>query len=102
MVKAPSWAALLERGKAEEKRGRLGEAEAAYRRALAANPGFDSLERELARFLETRGRFAEAEAHLRRALERGWPRAEGEEALARLRAKAVLPALIAAERIEEA
>lgn len=102
MVKAPAWEAFLERGKAEEKRGRLDEAERAYRAAVRANPSFESLERELARFLESRGRFREAEAHLLRALERGWPRAEGEETLARLRAKSELPALIAAGRFEEA
>ncbi len=102
MVKASPWEALLERGKAEEKRGRLDEAERAYRAALRANPDFASLEREFARFLESRGRFAQAEAHLRRALERGWPRAEGEAALARLRAKSSVPALIADGRFQEA
>lgn len=102
MVKAPAWDALLERGKAEEKRGRLAEAERAYRAALRANPDFASLEREFARFLESRGRFAQAEPHLRRALERGWPREEGEAALARLRGKASLPALIEAGRFLEA
>lgn len=102
MVKAAAWEALLERGKAEEKRGRLDEAERAYRAALRANPGFASLEREFARFLESRGRFSRAEAHLRRALEKGWPREEGEAALARLRGKSSLPALIEAERFVEA
>lgn len=102
MVEAPAWEALLERGKAEEKRGRLDAAERAYRAALRANPDFASLEREFARFLESRGRFAQAEPHLRRALEKGWPREEGEAALARLRGKSSLPALIEARRFAEA
>lgn len=87
MAKSPAWEAFLERGKLEERKGRLNEAEAAYRRALAANPGFDSLHREFSRFLEGCGRLAESARHLARALELGWPREEGEKALARLKAK---------------
>ncbi|MBI2387147.1 MAG: tetratricopeptide repeat protein [Elusimicrobia bacterium] len=87
MTESPSWAAFLERGKREEGRGRLDEAEAAYRLALDANPGFDSLHRELARFLEGCGRLEESAEHLARAMALGWPRAEGEAALSRLRGK---------------
>lgn len=87
MVKAPAWEALLEKGKAAERLGRLDEAEEAYRRALAANPGFDSLHREFARFLEGCGRLDESAAFVSRALELGWPREEGERALARLEGK---------------
>lgn len=87
MVKAPPWEAFLERGKAAEKRGRLDEAEEAYRRALSANPDFDSLHREFARFLEGCGRLEESAAELARALDLGWPREEGEAALARLKGK---------------
>jgi len=87
MVKAPAWEAFLERGKAAEKRGRLDEAEEAYRRALAANPDFDSLHREFARFLEACGRLEESAEQLARALALGWPREEGERALARLKGK---------------
>lgn len=87
MVKSPAWEALLEKGKAAEKRGRLDEAEEAYRRALSANPDFDSLHREFARFLEGCGRLEESSKHLSRALELGWPREEGERALARLKGK---------------
>lgn len=87
MVKSPAWEALLEKGKAAEKRGRLDEAEEAFRRALSANPGFDSLHREFARFLEACGRLEESARHVSRALELGWPREEGEAALSRLRGK---------------
>lgn len=81
------WESFLERGRLEEKNGRMALAERAYRRALLANPDFASLEREYARFLESRGRAKESEAHLLRAMTLGWPRAEGEETLARLREK---------------
>ncbi len=84
---APPWEAFLERGRLEEKNGRMAQAEQAYRKALRANPDFDSLEREFARFLESRGRAEESEAHLLRAMTLGWPRAEGEETLGRLREK---------------
>ena len=84
---APPWEAFLERGRLEEKNGRMAQAELAYRKALRANPNFNSLEREFARFLESRGRAKESEAHLLRAMKLGWPRAEGEETLARLREK---------------
>lgn len=87
MVKAPAWETLLEKGKAAEKRGRLDEAERAYRGALSANPEFDSLHREFARFLESCGRLEESATHVSRALELGWPREEGETALARLKGK---------------
>ena len=97
-----SWETCLERGRAEEKKGRMERAERAYREALRANPNFDSLERELARFLESRGRPEESESHLRRAMALGWPRDEGEAALARLREKSSAPALIADGKFEEA
>ena len=66
-----SWEACLERGRLEEKKGRMARAERAYIEALRANPGFGSLEREFARFLESRGRPEEAESRLLRAMELG-------------------------------
>ncbi|MCR4296567.1 MAG: tetratricopeptide repeat protein [Elusimicrobia bacterium] len=96
------WETCLERGRREEKSGRMARAERAYLEALRANPNFNSLEREFARFLESRGRPKEAEPHLLRAMELGWPRDEGETALARLREKSSVPALIADQRFEEA
>lgn len=98
----PTWEAALERARLEEKKGRLEAAERSYRRALALNGGFGSLERELARFLEARGRTREAESRLLRALELGWPREEGERTLARLREKRSARALAAAGRFDEA
>lgn len=91
---AQAWETFLERGRLEEKKGRMAQAEQAYRKALLANPDFNSLEREFARFFESRGRHKEAEAHLLRALELGWPRDEGEAALARLREKTLPPAMV--------
>lgn len=87
MAEAPAWEGFLKTGKLAEEGGRLDEAEAAYRLALGANPDFDSLHREFARFLESRGRLAEAMKHLESAVALGWPREEAEGALARLRRK---------------
>lgn len=99
---APPWESFLERGRLEEKSGRMAQAEQAYRKALLANPNFNSLERELARFLESRGRPKESEAHLLRALELGWPREEGEQSLARLRGKSSAGALVEDRKFKEA
>lgn len=103
----PAWETFLSRGRLEEKQGRMAQAEQAYRKALRANPSFNSLEREFARFLESRGRAEEAEAHLLRAMELGWPRDEGEASLARLREKShewpdVFSALLCARKYHEA
>ncbi|MBI2790000.1 MAG: tetratricopeptide repeat protein [Elusimicrobia bacterium] len=87
MAEAPAWEGFLKTGKLAEERGRLDEAEAAYRLALGANPDFDSLHREFARFLEGCGRLEEAIKQLERAVELGWPREEAEGALVRLRRK---------------
>lgn len=99
---APDWESFLERGRLEEKKGRMARAERAYRGALRAHPSFNSLEREFARFLESLGRPREAEAHLLRAMELGWPSAEGEESLSRLRGKSSAGALAEDGRFEEA
>jgi tetratricopeptide (TPR) repeat protein len=93
MDEAP-WETLLRSARVEERRGHPARAERAYRAALRANPGFDSLEREFSRFLESLGRFPEAARRLRRAMALGWPRAEGEEALSRLRSTSPVPAMI--------
>jgi tetratricopeptide (TPR) repeat protein len=80
----------------------MAQAEQAYRKALRANPDFNSLERELARFLESRGRPKESEAHLLRAMDLGWPREEGEQSLARLRGKSSASSLVEDGKFEEA
>lgn len=102
LAPASSWERLLELGRLEEKNGRAGRADRAYRRALAANPAFAPLEREYARFLESRRRAPEAEARLLRAMELGWTRDEGERTLARLRAKRSARALAEDRRFAEA
>ncbi|MDD5304845.1 MAG: tetratricopeptide repeat protein [Elusimicrobia bacterium] len=98
---APAWEAFLERGRLEEKKGRMAQAERAFRRALRAGPSSNSLAREFSRFLESRGRHKEAAAQLLRAMELGWPRAEGEPTLARLREKTSPPPKIEPGSFEE-
>ncbi|MEK7383193.1 MAG: tetratricopeptide repeat protein, partial [Elusimicrobiota bacterium] len=68
---AASWETFLWRGRIEEKKGRLPQAERAYRKAVSADPKSAALEIELARFLIDRGRLEEAAPRLVRALELG-------------------------------
>lgn len=81
---APSWETSLWRARIAEKRGRWGDAQRAFLKALAARPEAVELELDFSRFLEGRGRLAAAELHLRRALKLRSRSGEARLALSRL------------------
>ena len=81
---APSWETCLWRARIAEKRGRWGDAQRGFLKALAARPDAVELELDFSRFLEGRGRLAAAELHLRRALKLRSRSGEVRLALARL------------------